>query len=406
MKGGVVLEKECRVERHIIKRSHPMFDVCNVLTKKSKNVYNYVNYYLRKQFFETGTVMNHREVCKEFKHHDPFLDLGSQSAQQTLKVLAQNWKSYFVAIKDWSKKPEKYLGKPEIPKYLDKNGRFVVFMHNIQSRIENGYVYFGNKILRPFNNMIKTNVTGKLMHTKIVPKIGHYVFEVVYEMEIPEVNNLGNRVIGIDLGLNNFCSIQNNFYDKPFIINGRPLKSKNKYYNNKISNYKSKAMKINRKYTTEKIEYLQMKRSNYIEHYFHRVSRYIINYCIASNVDTIVIGKNDGWKQKNKIFRTFTQIPFEKLIWQIQYKARDCGIKVISTEESYTSKASFLDSDMMNKGTIFSGKRIKRGLYKSIDGTLLNADINGAGNIIRKVFPNAFNDGIKGVRLHPTIINL
>ncbi|MGG0667728.1 IS200/IS605 family accessory protein TnpB-related protein [Lederbergia citrisecunda] len=131
-----------------------------------------------------------------------------------------------------------------------------------------------------------------------------------------------------------------------------------------------------------------------MDHYMHNVSKWIVVYCFAFKVDTVVIGKNDGWKQENRM-KNFVQIPFEKLIHQLKYKLEQVGIKVILTEESYTSKASFIDMDNISKGK-FSGERIERGLYRSS---------NGAGNIIRKVFPDAF-DGIEGVGLHPTIINI
>src|SRR5690606_37766112 len=130
----------------------------------------------------------------------------------------------------------------------------------------------------------------------------------------------------------------------------------------------------------------------------------VLNYCLAFKVDVVVIGKNDGWKQKAKM-KNFIQIPFEKIIQQLQYKLNQNGIRVVLTEESYTSKASFLDKDQLSKGD-FSGERIKRGMYKTGSGKIINADVNGAGNIIRKVFPNAFADGIEDVCLHPSIINI
>lgn len=160
---------------------------------------------------------------------------------------------------------------------------------------------------------------------------------------------------------------------------------------------------FNNKSWSRNLGRLTTKRNSKIDDYMHRASRWIINYCIAFEVDTIVIGKNKKWKQENRM-KNFIQIPYEKLINQIKYKAEEKGIKVVLVEESYTSKASFLDKDKMSKGE-FSGERIQRGLYRSSDGTLINADVNGAGNIIRKVFPNAF-DGIEGVGLHPVIINM
>ncbi len=146
--------------------------------------------------------------------------------------------------------------------------------------------------------------------------------------------------------------------------------------------------------------------------YIHKASRFIVDYCIQNSIDTIVIGNNKNWKHKvelgKKTNRSFVQIPYSMLINQLKYKAQDAGIKVMVTEEAYTSQASFIDNDVIpefkkdcKEKSIFSGKRIRRGLYKSLNGVLMNADVNGSYNIIKKVFPKAFADGIEGVGLHP-----
>lgn len=400
------MKKENRVERHIITKSHPMFKICSEYTKKSKNLYNYANYIVRQEFINNNKFIKYSDLWRMLKTEEVFKDIGSNSGQHTLKILEHNWKSFFAAIKDWSKNPQKYLGKPRLPNYLDKErGRFICVLTNMQSQIKDGYLFFAFKPFKPFNNMIKVGFSGKHMQTRIIPKLGYYVLEIVYQIELPDLNNNTDRIIGIDLGLSNLCTIQNNFAEKPFVINGRPLKSMNQYYNKEKAKIQSELKILNSLNWSNKLARLTMKRDNKIDDYLHNASRYIVNFCLAFNVDTVVIGKNTKWKQGFKRQQGFIQIPYEKLIGQLQYKLRDIGIKVVLTEESYTSKASFIDGDIMDKNVGFSGSRIKRGLYKTNNNTLINADVNGAGNIIRKVFPKAF-DGIEGVGLHPVIINL
>lgn len=383
-----------------------MFEICNDYCKRSKNLYNHANYIVRQEFIQKGNFLKYTDMQKIMKSETSYKFIGSNSGQMTLKILEQNWKSFFVAIKDWSKHPEKYLGKPKLPNYLDKEkGRFVWVLTNVQSKITDGYLKFSFKPLRQFNGLIKTNVTGKHMQTRIIPRDGYYVLEIVYQIDLPEQTESENRILGIDLGLNNLMTIQNNFNENPFVINGKPIKSMNAYYNKKKAKMQSELKKVNNKNWSIGIAKLTMKRNNKLNDYLHMASRYVVNYCAAFNVDIVIIGKNKKWKQGFKHQREFIQIPFNKLIHQLQYKLREVGIRTILTEESYTSKASFLDNDEMKKDITFSGKRIVRGLYKTNTGNLINADVNGASNIIRKVFPNAF-DGIEGVGLHPSIVNL
>ena len=399
------MTKENRTERHIITKYHPMFKICSLYTRYSKDLYNHANYIVRQEFIANNNFIKYNDLWKMMKTEESFKTIGSNSGQHTLKILERNWKSFFVAIKDWSKNPHKYLGKPKLPNYLDRNGQFICVLTNMQSQIVDGYLYFAFKPFKPFNNLIKVQFNGKHMQTRIVPKNGYFVLEIIYEIEVPVLNEESNRIIGIDLGLNNLMAVQNNVGLKPIVINGKPLKAFNNYYNMKKANIQSELKKVNDMDWSNKLNRLTMKRDNKIDDYFHNASRYIVNYCIENNIDTVVIGKNDKWKQEFKNQSNFVQIPLEKLISKLQYKLRDVGVKVILTEESYTSRASFLDKDEMKNDIEFNGKRVKRGLYQTNDDVLVNADVNGASNIMRKVFPNIF-DGIKGVGLHPVIINM
>lgn len=399
-----------RVERHIINNKHPCFRVFDELCFKSKNLYNYANYIIRQEFINNKNYIKYKDLTFQLKHSEPFKDLGSNSSQHTLKMLDKSWKSFFVSIKDWSKNPSKYLGKPKLPKYKKKDGKHICVLTNMQSQIKDGYLYFAFKPLRPFNNLIKTKVTDKHMQTRIIPKGGCYILEIVYQKEIEKKEVESKNIIGIDLGLNNFATITNNIGLKPIVINGRGIKSYNQYWNKQIAKYRSIAKKENKLDWTKRLEKLTLKRYNKMDYFMHCASKYTIDYCIENDIDTIVIGHNKEWKQESKLYKTinqgFVQIPYDIFIKKLEYKCEDLGIKLIIIEESYTSGTSFLDNEEPIKENYNKKRRIFRGLFISNKGIKINADVNGAYQIIKKVFSNAFANGIEGVGLHPIVINL
>ena len=248
------------------------------------------------------------------------------------------------------------------------------------------------------------------MQTRIIPRGGNYILEIVYEIEIHKINEESKNIIGIDLGLNNFATVSNNIGIKPIIINGRLLKSYNQYWNKQMAKYKSLAKINNNLNWTKRLQRLTNKRNNKMDYFFYFFIKSIIDYCIVLNIDTIVIGLNKTWKQESnlnkKVNQTFVQLPYENFINKIKYKAENVDIKVIITEESYTSGTSFLDDELPTKENYNKDRRIHRGLFKSNKGKLINADLNGSYQIIRKVFPNVKADGIVGLDLTPVMINL
>lgn len=244
---------------------------------------------------------------------------------------------------------------------------------------------------------------------RIVPQLDHYVIEVVYTVE-DAAKFSGSYVAGVDLGLNNLMAITSNHSGiRPFLINGRPLKSINQFFNKRVA----RAQSIE---AWKQIKTLNSKRDRRIDNYLHTVSRRVIDWCQLNDIGQLVIGNNQGWKQDINIGKKnnqeFTKIPHAKLISLLTYKAQLAGIEVTLTEESYTSKASALDGDKIpafnNKADIkpvFSGKRVKRGLYRTSTGRDINADTNGSLNIARKVIPN-FMDGIVGLPFIPVVLGL
>lgn len=213
------------------------------------------------------------------------------------------------------------------------------------------------------------------------------------------------KYAGIDIGVDNFISMVTNDGVFPLIVNGRIPKSINQYYNKKLAYLKSLCKQINGNNSSNRIRQLTAKRNRKIDDYLHKASRIIVDRCAAHGISAIVIGKNKNWKQSSKLSKkvnqNFIQLPFARLIQMIEYKAKEYGIAVILTEESYTSGTSFLDGEAPTKDNYNKSRRVHRGLFKANDGRIINADINGAFQIMRKVFPNVSADGIEGVVLRP-----
>lgn len=400
-----------RIEKHIINKNHTMWKICDELCFKAKNLYNYANYIIKQRFTNNEGIPKYNDLTFQLKHSEPFKDLGSNSAQHTLKMLCRDWKSFMVALKKFNKNPSGFLGRPHIPNYKKKDGRHICVLTNMQSQIKDGYLYFAFNYLKPFNNTIKTNIQGKHMQTRIIPKGSCYVLEIVYEIDVPDTKEESNSIASIDLGINNLITMGNNIGAKPIIINGKGIKSYNKYWNKQVAKYRVLAKTNNNLDWTKTLERLYQKRNNKMDYFMHKVSKEIVNYCVGLNIDTIVIGINKTWKQESKISKninqTFIQIPYDILIHKITYKAENVGIKVITTEESYTSGTSFLDNELPIKENYNKSRRVKRGLFKSNEGRLINSDVNGAYQIMKKVFSNAF-DGyeILGLDLTPVVMSV
>ncbi|NES93172.1 transposase, partial [Okeania sp. SIO2B9] len=251
-------------------------------------------------------------------------------------------------------------------------------------------------------------IVETVIEVRIVPATSCYIIEVVYEKaNQPQIHS--TYVAGIDLGIDRLVALSTNKPGvKPMLVNGKPLKSVNQLYNKRKAKYQSH-LKGNRK-SSRKIEALTYHRNRFVENYLHNTSKLVVNYLVTNNIGTVVIGKNDNWKQGANIGKknnqNFTQIPHDKLLKQITYKCQLAGIKVIETEESYTSKTSALDLEQPIKHETYRGKRVKRGLFRSGTGIVINADVNGSLQIIRKKFPEAFSaEGIVSCAVQPVLVN-
>ena len=391
-----------RVEQIQINKNHELWPYCDEICFAAKNLYNYANYITRQEFINNKKWIRYRKLNKMLKEHETYKNLPAQTAQQTLRLLDRNWKSFFRAMKEWEKDKGKFNGRPNLPKYKKKNGRSVAIFTNQQCKIEDGHLNFPKTNLK-----LKTRITGKLKEVRIIPKGSIYVVEIVYEKEVVETKKPSKRIAGIDLGLNNFVTLVNNIGIKPIVINGKVIKSMNQYYNKKKAELMSY---VGDRGTSNRIEKLTLKRNNKIKDLMHKISRFIVNFCKQYNIDTLVVGYNPKWKQEIELGKinnqNFVSIPYYQFINMLKYKCEEEGINLILVEESYTSGCSFLDGEEVSKENYDPSRRIKRGLFRSNKGILINADVNSAYNIIRKVFPEAFAEGIEGVGLHPVRLNI
>lgn len=404
-----------RVEKHKIKQSNTYYPLIDSFCFNAKNLYNHANYLIRHEFVSNGNWLRYADLDKTLKADIEYPDYKNmptaQSAQQLLRLLDKNWKSFFKSIKDWAKNKDKYLGRPKLPKYKDKNSRYVLILTNQDVKLKDDILQFP-KVFNGFT--IKPLFINKenyvsFQQVRFIPKANHIELEVIYNVEIPEIISNNNRYYSIDIGLDNLATVTNNFGKQPFIINGKGLKSENKYYNKLLAHYKSIAMRMNTKHSTKRIQNITEKRNQIVDNYLHQASRYIVDKARKDDVSVIVIGNNKGWKQKSemnkRVNQSFVQMPYNRLIQMIQYKAEEYGISVVLTEESYTSGTSFLDNEEPIKSNYRKERRVYRGLFQSNTGKLINADVNGSLQILKKVFPNAYSNGIEGVALHPFVVN-
>jgi putative transposase len=406
-------------ERHIIDRADPRFAVIDEAAFKSKNLYNAALYLIRQAYIFEGKYLNYNEEQRRMKAHEAYKALPAKVSQQILMLLDKNWKSFFEALKAYHEDPSKFLGRPKLPKYKHKTDGRNILIYTLQA-LSGGR---GNGALQ--QGLIKPSglaITVKTQQThidqvRIVPRNGFYVVEVVYTKEAPPASVNAASYAGIDIGMDNLVALTSNQSGfVPVLVNGRPVKSINQYYNKRKAELQSK---LGRTGTTKRMERLTNTRNRRIEHYLHTTSRWIVDDLVAHGIGTLVIGKNDGWKQEanmgKRTNQNFVSIPHARFIQMLTYKAELAGITVIITEESYTSRASFLDRDEMpvydptrKEKPKFSGKRIERGLYQAADGTLINADCNGSYNITRKVAPHAFQQakGVEdGKRVVPLVVH-
>ena len=393
--------KVTRTEQIWMGRDEIITNLCHL----SKNLYNEANYAIRQEFFKTGKWI--RAFNDPLKESENYKALPIQTSQQILRIVDRNWKSFFEATKEWKVHPEKFFSRPQIPHYKKKDGEFMLVFTNQQAKLKDGWLFILPRIL---GLKIKTRIKEGLKQVRIIPKGVGYVLEIVYEKIVKIIKQNKNRIVGIDIGVRNFITMVNNVGEQPIVVKGGVVKSINQFYNKEKARVQSVYDFQGIKYGN-KMRKLSVKREQKLNDFFHNVSRFVVDWCVKHDIGTIVIGHNDNWKQKVSIGKrnnqNFVLIPFGKLIQQIGYKAEEKGIELRKQEEAHTSKCSFLDGELIEHHNKYAGKRIKRGLFRTAKGILINADVNAGYNIIKKAVLKAFNaDGIEGVALHPLRYNI
>lgn len=369
------------------------------LCHSAKNLYNQAVYNIRQYYFDEGKDLNYVENNKLLKSSENYKILNSNMAQQILKEVDGAFKSFFRLLKLKSK--GEYKEKVKLPKYLPKNS-FTTLVVGFVRLNENTFILPYSQSYKKNHRPIKINIPSLLLdknikEIRIIPKFNARFFEIQYTYQVEnEQRNLDkNNALAIDLGVNNLATCVTN-RGKSFIVDGKKLKSINQWFNK--YNAKLQSIKDKQGYgktLTMKQKYIWNKRNNRVNDYLSKSARIIINYCLENNIGTLVCGYNNDFQRNSDIGKknnqNFVNIPFSKLQSKLEYLCEFYGIKYVDQEESYTSKASFFDMNIIpeykEKDNIeysFSGKRVRRGMYKTLKGYILNADVNGALNILKK----------------------
>lgn len=421
------VQYEWLTERHVIRSSDKFFPLLEKLAHKANNVYNQGLYRVRHKLFQ-GEWMNYCKLDQSFKTSRDNRDCMLYEAmgnvhlvQHVLKVVCQdiiNWKKSRDAYR---KAPQKFSGYPKLPSYKKKGGMTSFVVDNQTAKLRSNRIV-EIPCMDGFRIELWHKDVKKIQQVRIVPTNGVFIVEIVYKTEkVIEYKPYNERYLTIDPGVNNTFACASNVKDfVPIVFNGRPIKSVNQFYNKERARLLSIHELSGQDKQSHRLDRLDFKRNQKIERYAHEVSKRIAELALSHECNTIVIGRNKGLKNGSRMDKknnqNFIGIPHDKMLQMIAYKANLLGIAVIPVNEAYSSQTSFLDHEEVinangdkaraRRGIKPVKRRFKRGLYRSNNGTILNADINAAYQILRKVVPNAYADGIEGVGLHPVKVNL
>ena len=362
-----------------------IYKACDKLCFLSKNLYNAALYIQRQNYRDGKSYISESEMSKLLRNQNnpDYYAINTTVSIYVVKQLDECYKSFFSLLK--LKSEGKYNKKIKLPRYKDKiRGRNVATFHSSRL-IKKTYKKEGLIHLSKTNIKFKSKIPfEQIQEVKVVPKSGYYEIQVIYKADEDKLLENSNYA-AIDLGLNNLATVVTAI-SSPMIINGRPLKSINHHWNKRVSKLKSKLKKGRR--TSKQIQTITNKRNRRVKNYLHQASRALVDELRKLCISKVVIGSNKEWKQNINLGchtnQNFVQIPHQRFIEMISYKAKLYGIEVIAAEESYTSKCSFLDDESIEKHSVYKGKRIKRGLFKSSNGIIINADVNAAYNIMKK----------------------
>ena len=371
-------------------------ELCHI----AKNLANEAIYNVRQYYFSEGEFLKYEKNYTLLKNSPNYKALNSNMAQQILKEVDGSFKSFFSLLK--LAKQGKYAFKDcRLPRYLPKDGYTTLVIGFVRLK--------GNKLILPFSNSFKKThkaveitippmlLDKKVKEIRIIPKAKARFFEIqyIYEAECVQRNLNTNNALALDLGINNLVTaVSSN--GKSFIIDGKKLKSINQWFNKENARLQSvKDKQHYGKKSTSRQKAIARNRNNKVNDYMNKAARKVINYCIANDMGTLVVGYNETFQRGGHIGKrnnqNFVNIPYGQLRSKLEYLCKMNGIIFVKQEESYTSKSSFWDRDDIPvynadnpREYQFSGKRIHRGQYKTASGKIINADVNGALNIMRK----------------------
>lgn len=390
-------------------KTHEEFEALRHMTHASKDVYNMGLYTCRQHYFETHKFLPYEKVYAQVKAKYPdYKNLHSQAAQQTLKKVHQDMISFFEG-----KKEAQGERKVRIPNYKDKDGFFNTYLSKDCFKIQNQQIRIslskscqkatGLKFLYfALPEHLQNQVIKQI---EILPRFAGQWFSMaisyVDQTKYEQVSEGIGKYLGIDLGVGNLITLIDTVHSQPIIINGREIKSINQWYNKSIARVKSELEKVHGQSSSERLRNIITKRNDRIKDRLHKIALGIVSYCVANGIEEVVVGKNEGWKQAVKMGKrnnqNFVQIPYSKLIQYLGYRCKQHGIKLTEQEESHTSKCDALGLEEVGHQKSYMGKRIKRGLFRSATGVLINADVNGAINILRKSKGHELDEWVKSL---------
>jgi putative transposase len=404
------------VERHLVRKDHPQYASIDAAAFASKNLYNQANYQIRQAFIQQGTYLPYAEIYHRIKGMDCYHALPAKVANSILILLHKNWLAFFEALEAYNADPSRFTGRPRLPRYKDKVKGRNILIYDTQALGKRHFKKTGTLLPSGLPLEIDTCITEwrQIAQVRIVPRLDGYMVEVVYEQQEEQAEVDTELVAALDPGVNVLAALTSNKPGfVPRLVSGKPLKSLNQFYNKQRAAHQSRLSHEHR-FTSPQLDRITTKRNRRVDSYLHTASRRIIDLLISEGIGTLVIGKNPLWKQDvqlgTRTNQQFVQIPHARFIDQLTYKAKLVGIEVLLQEESYTSKASFLDNDPLPtyqadrvEQPVFSGTRMARSWYRAGDGTVLHADINGSYNILRKSSsdPLQMGRGVAGAAVRP-----
>ncbi len=391
------------VEQHVISKTDSRFAAIDQAAFLSKNLYNAANYLVRQSFLFEHRYIPYGKLDKLMQRSPDYRGLPRKVSQWVLRQLDHDWQSFFAASRTYQENPAAFTGRPKLPHYKPKTQGRNLLTYTVQAISKKG---LKRGVVQPSRLAIEISTRhSTLQQVRIVPHKTHYTVEVIYEQSPQPAENLNPLwYAGIDIGLDNLATVTSNKPGcVPVIVNGRPLKSINQYYNQRRAELHAR---LPVGVSSKRLDRLTDRRNRRIHYELHLASRRIVEWLVREQIGTLIIGKNDGWKQDIHLGRrtnqNFVFIPHARFIEMLTYKAELIGLRVIMREESYTSKCSFPDLEPIEKHETYLGRRVHRGLFVSARGRRIQADVNAGYNIIRKEAPCAFDAaGVEGAVVHP-----